>query len=62
MTLATAEAKPANEKTRGLLRKYADIVTRFLLQTMDEKAPLQAVAKMLSIVSASGARSRSSLG
>ena len=46
-SLATAQAKPANEKTRGMLRKYVDKVTAHLMTKPGRKEALWRVAQML---------------
>ena len=46
-SLATAQAKPANEKTRGMLRKYVDKVTAHLVTKPGRKEALWRVAQML---------------
>ena len=46
-SLATAQAKPANEKTRGMLRKYVDKVTAHLMTKPGWKEALWRVAQML---------------
>ena len=45
--LAAAQKPPQNDKRRGLLRRYADEVTRYLMPLPGKTAPLHKVAVAL---------------